>query len=63
MFLLSNMFASLQNTFFTVEPQDSGGKLSCSDGGAVGVTPYTLFLKVPCVKNQLASSDFTLRKR
>jgi hypothetical protein len=29
----------------------------------VGTTPYTLFLKVPWVNKQLASSDFTLRKR
>jgi hypothetical protein len=29
----------------------------------VGETPYTLFLKVPWVNKQLASSDFILRKR
>jgi hypothetical protein len=29
----------------------------------VGATPYTLFLKVPWVNKQLASSDFILRKR
>ncbi len=29
----------------------------------VGATPYTLFLKLPRVNKQLASSDFTLRKR
>jgi hypothetical protein len=29
----------------------------------VGTTPYTLFLKVPWVNKQLASSDFTLRKK
>jgi hypothetical protein len=29
----------------------------------VGATPYTLFLKVPWVNKQLASSDITLRKR
>jgi hypothetical protein len=28
----------------------------------VGVTPYMLFLKVPWINKQLASSDFTLRK-
>jgi hypothetical protein len=28
----------------------------------VGATPYTLFLKVPWVNKQLASSDFTCRK-
>jgi hypothetical protein len=40
-------------------PQDSGGELFCSDGGG---DPYRLFLKVPWVNKQLASSDFTLRK-
>jgi hypothetical protein len=40
-------------------PQDSGGELFCS---VVGATPYTLFLKVPWVNKQLASSDVTLRK-
>jgi hypothetical protein len=29
----------------------------------VGATPYTFFLKVPWVNKQLASSDFTLRKK
>ncbi len=29
----------------------------------VGVTPYTLFLKVPFIIKQLASSDFTFRRR
>jgi hypothetical protein len=29
----------------------------------VGATPYKLFLKVPWVNKQLASSDFTLRRR
>ncbi len=29
----------------------------------VGVTPYKLFLKVPLVIKQLASSDFSLRRR
>jgi hypothetical protein len=29
----------------------------------VGGDPYLLFLKVPWVNKQLASSDFTLRKR
>ncbi len=28
-----------------------------------GATPYKLFLKVPWVNKQLASSDFTFRKR
>jgi hypothetical protein len=28
----------------------------------VGVTPYKLFLRVPWVNKQLASSDFTFRK-
>ena len=28
----------------------------------VGATPYKLFLKVPWVNKQLASSDFTFRK-
>jgi hypothetical protein len=28
----------------------------------VEATPYTVFLKVPWVNKQLASSDFTLRK-
>jgi hypothetical protein len=49
MFLLSNMFASLQNTFFTVEPQDSGGKLSCSDGG--GDPLHTLLEGALCQKS------------
>jgi hypothetical protein len=29
----------------------------------VGATPYTFFLKVTWVNKQLASSDFTLRKK
>jgi hypothetical protein len=29
----------------------------------VGVTPYKLFLRVPWVNKQLASSDFIFRKR
>ncbi len=29
----------------------------------VGATPYKLFLRVPWVNYQLASSDFTFRKR
>jgi hypothetical protein len=29
----------------------------------VGATPYKLFLRVPWVNTQLASSDFTFRKR
>jgi hypothetical protein len=29
----------------------------------VGATPYKLFLKVPWVNKQLASSDFTYRRR
>jgi hypothetical protein len=29
----------------------------------VGVTPYRLFLKVPFIIKELASSDFTLRRR
>ncbi len=29
----------------------------------VGATPYNLFLKVPWVNKQLASSDFTFRRR
>jgi hypothetical protein len=29
----------------------------------VGATPYKLFLKVPWVSKQLASSDFTFRRR
>jgi hypothetical protein len=40
--------------------QDGGGKLFCNDGGA---TPYKLFLQVPWINKQLASSDFIFRKR
>ncbi len=29
----------------------------------MGATPYTLFLKVPWVNKQLASSDYTLKKK
>jgi hypothetical protein len=29
----------------------------------VGMTPYRLFLKVPLVIKQLATSDFTFRRR
>jgi hypothetical protein len=29
----------------------------------MGATPYRLFLKVPWVNKQLASSDFILRKK
>jgi hypothetical protein len=28
-----------------------------------GATPYKIFLKVPWVNKQLASSDFTFRRR
>jgi hypothetical protein len=37
-----------------------GGKLSAT---MVGATLYKLFLKGPWVNKQLASSDFTFRKR
>jgi hypothetical protein len=43
-------------------PQDDGSEPFCCDG-AVGATPYTFFLKVLCVNKQLASSDFTVRKK
>jgi hypothetical protein len=29
----------------------------------VGATPYKLFFRVPWINKQLASSDFTFRKR
>jgi hypothetical protein len=34
-----------------------------NDVTMVGATPYKLFLKVPWVNKQLASSDFTFRRR
>jgi hypothetical protein len=39
---------------------DGGGKLLCN---MVGATPYKLFLKVPWINKQLASSDFTFSRR
>ncbi len=41
-------------------PQEGSGELICIDGGT---TSYKLFLKVPWVIKQLASSDFTFRTR
>jgi hypothetical protein len=41
-------------------PHDGGGELSSSYGGD---DPNMLFLKMPWVNKQLASSDFTLRNR
>jgi hypothetical protein len=40
-----------------------GTAAASSSVAMVEVTPYKLFLKVPGVNKQLASSDFTLRKR
>jgi hypothetical protein len=55
--VISNMcvFYSSLSTTGTVE--------ASSSVAMVGVTLYKLFLKVPWVNKQLASSDFTYRKR
>ncbi len=41
-------------------PQDGGGKLLCNDGGG---DPLQALLEGAWVNKQLASSDFTFRKR
>jgi hypothetical protein len=43
-----------------IYPKTAAASSSVTMGGA---TPFKLFLKVPLVNNQLASSDFTFRKR
>ncbi len=55
--VISNMCVFLQRSIYyrTVEASFSVAM--------VRATPYTLFLKVPWVNKQLASSDFTLRKK
>jgi hypothetical protein len=45
---------------FSIYPRTGAASSSIT---LVGATPYKLFLKVPWVNKQLASSDFTFRKR
>jgi hypothetical protein len=55
--VIGNMWVFLQRSIYhrTVAAN--------SPGAMVGATSYPLFLKMPWVNKQLASSDFTLRKR
>jgi hypothetical protein len=51
------MFVFLQRSIY---PRTAAASFYVTMGGA---TPYKLFLRVPWVNKQLASSDFTFRKR
>jgi hypothetical protein len=72
MCMLGNKWAKQHNleTVHFREKLASGNFLAWSSSvcvffcrAMVGVTPYKVFLKVPWVNKQLASSDFTFRKR
>jgi hypothetical protein len=54
---ISNMCIFLQHSIFSRMVAASSSVV------LVGATPYTFFWKVPWVNKQLASSDFTLRKK
>jgi hypothetical protein len=54
--VISNMHVFLQHSIYY---RTAGASSSVA---MVGATPYMLFLKVPWVNKQLASSDFTLMK-
>jgi hypothetical protein len=55
--VISNMSVFLQHSIYYRMASES------SSVAMVGATTYTFFLKVPWVTKQLASSDFTLRKK
>jgi hypothetical protein len=55
--LISNMCVYLQ---LSIYPKTAAASFYVTMFGA---TPYKLFLKVPWVNKQLASSDFTFRRR
>jgi hypothetical protein len=55
--VISNMCIFLQRSIYYRTVAAS------SSVAMVGATPYTFFLKVPWVNKQLASSNFTLRKK
>ncbi len=53
-------WSSAIRVFFAAYPRAAAARFHVT---VVGVTPYKLFLKVPWVNKQLASSDFTFRRR
>ncbi len=53
-------WSSAKRVFVALFPRTATASFSVT---MVGATPYELFLKVPWVKRQLASFDFTFRKR
>jgi hypothetical protein len=55
--VLSSMCVFLQQSIY---PRKAAASFYVT---MVGATPYKLFLRVPWVNEQLASSDFTFRKR
>jgi hypothetical protein len=55
--VISNMFLFLQPSIFS---RTAAASFYVT---MVGATPYKPFLKVPWVNKQLASSDFTFRRR
>jgi hypothetical protein len=55
--VISNMCVFLQPSIY---PRTAAASFYVK---MVGATPYKLFLKVPWVNKQLASSDFTFRRR
>jgi hypothetical protein len=55
--LISNMCVYLQPSVY---PRTAAASFYVT---MFGTTPYKLFLKVPWVNKQLASSDFTFRRR
>ncbi len=54
--VISSMCVSLQRSIY---PRTAAASFYVT---MVGATPYRLFLRVPWVNKQLASSDFTFRK-
>ncbi len=55
--VISSMCIFLQRSIY---PRTAGASFYVT---MMGVTPYKLFLRVPWVNKQLASSDFTFMKR
>jgi hypothetical protein len=55
--VISKRFIVLQPSIY---PRTAGASFYVT---VVGVTPYKLFLKVSWVNKQIASSDFTFRRR
>jgi hypothetical protein len=54
--VISSMYIFLQRSTY---PRTAGASFYVT---LVGATPYKLFLRVPWVNKQLASSDFNFRK-